>query len=64
MENLLELPPDTLNGAEKLEDLEGWNSMAMVEFIALADGNGGKASPRQIRECETIDDLAKLAHVA
>ena len=63
MENLLELPSGTLQGEEKLEDLEGWNSLAMVEYIALADQNGGKASPRQIRECDTVDDLARLARV-
>lgn len=63
MENLLELPSGTLQGGEKLEDLEGWNSLAMVEYIALADRNGAKASARQVRDCETVDDLARLARV-
>jgi len=61
---LLELPAGTLSGPENLEDLENWNSLAMVEYIALADSNGAKVSPRQIRDCETVDDLAKLAKVA
>jgi acyl carrier protein len=61
MDNLLELPAGTLTGDENLDDVEGWNSLAMVEYIALADSNGAKVAPRQIRECETIGDLARLA---
>jgi acyl carrier protein len=63
MDNVLELPEGTLTGPEKLDDLENWNSLAMVEYIALADSNGAKLSPRQIRDCETIDELAHLAKV-
>ena len=64
LDTLLELPAGTLSGPENLEDLENWNSLAMVEYIALADSTGAKVSPRQIRDCETVDDLAKLAKVA
>ncbi len=64
MDNLLELPENTLHGPEQLDDLENWNSLSMIEYIALADsGKGAKLSPRQIRDCNTIDDLAKLAGV-
>jgi acyl carrier protein len=63
LDNLLELPAGTLTGSESLEDLENWNSLAMVEYIALADSNSVKLSPRQIRDCETVDDLARLAKV-
>ena len=63
MDNVLELPAGTLTGSENLEDLENWNSLAMVEYIALADSNGAKLSPRQIRDCETIDQLARLAKI-
>jgi len=63
MDNVLELPANTLQGAENLDDLENWTSMAMVEYIALADTNGAKLTPRQIRDCETVDELAKLAKV-
>lgn len=63
MDGLLELPPGTLQGGESLDDLENWNSLAMVEYIALADSNGAKTSPRQIRDCETIGDLARLARI-
>ena len=64
MDNLLELPAGTLQGPESLDDLENWNSLAMVEYIALVDSNtGAKVSPRQIRDCETVDQLAQLAKV-
>lgn len=63
MDNLLELPAGTLQGPENLDDLENWNSLAMVEYIALADLNGAKTSPRQIRDCETVDDLSRLARI-
>lgn len=63
MDGVLELPEGTLTGSEPLEDLENWTSLAMVEYIALADNNGAKLSPRQVRECETVDDLARLAKI-
>ena len=64
MDNLLELPAGTLKGPENLDELENWNSLAMVEYIALVDSNThAKVSPRQIRDCDTIDDLARLAKV-
>lgn len=64
MDNLLELSSGTLHGPENLDDLENWNSLAMVEYIALVDsGTGAKVSPRQIRDCETVNDLAALARV-
>lgn len=64
MDDLLELPAGALKGAEKLEELEQWNSMAMIGFIALADTNNGvRLSPRQIVTCSTIDDLLHLAQV-
>jgi acyl carrier protein len=64
MDETLELPPGTLKGPEQLKDLEMWDSMAMMGYIALADTNGNvKISPRQIVGCSTVDDLLKLARV-
>jgi hypothetical protein len=63
-DTILELPEGTLNGSEKLEDLENWNSMAMIDFIALADTNNNvKLSARQIASAETVADLLQLAKV-
>ena len=64
MDENLELPAGTLKGPEPLEDLEMWDSVAMMSYIALADTNGVKLSPRQIVGCSTVEDLAKLANVA
>lgn len=64
MDQLLELAPGTLGGPEKLEDLEEWNSTAMISFIALADANNGtRVAPRQMVNCATVADLLALAHV-
>jgi hypothetical protein len=63
MDAVLELPAGTLTGAEKLDELEGWNSSAMLDFIALADTIGVSVSPRQIVNCTTVTDLLRLARV-
>ncbi len=64
MDNILELPDHTLNGPERLEDMENWNSVAMVDYIALADSNNGsQPSPRQIRDCASVDDLGRLVGI-
>jgi acyl carrier protein len=63
-DKILELPEGNLKGSETLENLENWNSLAMVDFIALADNNNGvKLSARQIGQSETVADLLKLAKV-
>ena len=63
MDELVELPAGTLNGTEEIADLEGWNSMAMIGFIALAAGNGANVAPRQIAGSRTVADLMTLAKV-
>lgn len=61
LDEALEVPPGTLQGPEKLEDLENWNSMAMVSFVALVDEHFNyTVSPRQFVNCETVDDLLAL----
>lgn len=63
-DTILELPEGTLTGSEKLEDLENWNSLAMIDFIALADTNNNvRLSARQIGSAETVADLLQLAKV-
>jgi len=64
IDKLVELPKGTLQGMEKLHELERWNSMAMIGFIALADTNNGvTVSPTQIMGCATVADLLKAAQV-
>jgi hypothetical protein len=64
LDELMELPAGTLQGPERLDELENWNSMAMIGFIALADSNSGvKLSPRQIAASETVSDLLSIARI-
>jgi acyl carrier protein len=61
LSEILEQPAGSLQGTERLEDMEGWGSMAMVSLIALADEKFGKSlSPRQIAGSETVADLERL----
>jgi hypothetical protein len=62
LDEIVELPAGTLTGPERLEDLEHWDSGAMIGFIALADTHNGTRIPfRQIASCSTVEDLLKLA---
>ncbi len=63
LDEMLELPAGTLTGDEQIADLDGWNSMAMIGFIALAANNGANVAPRQIAAARTVADLMKLALV-
>jgi len=64
LDGLVDLEPGTLQGPEKLEDLDQWTSMAIVGFITMADSyNGTRLGPTQIAKCATVDDLLKLAKV-
>ncbi len=64
LDEILELPEGSLRGSERLEDLENWNSLAVVSFIALADQKTkAKIQVRQIGACETVADLLRLAQV-
>ena len=65
LSEILEVPPGSLTGDEKLEDLEDWTSMAMVSFIAFAHEHFGKTlSPRLFGTCDTVNDLGKLVGIA
>jgi acyl carrier protein len=65
IDDLLELPHGTLTGEEKLENLEGWNSLALICYMSLVDEHTGvKLSPRQFVSCESVNDLLALAKVS
>ena len=64
MDQILGFIPGTLKGHEKLEELEKWDSLSLITFIALADECSGAAvSPAQIVNCTTVSDLLALAAV-
>ena len=61
LEEIVEAEPNTLTGEERLEDLQSWDSLAVVNFIALVDENFGIIlSPEKIMKSETINQLILL----
>jgi acyl carrier protein len=60
-EQLFHLPAETLTGSEPLKNLQAWDSLAIVEFMAYADATYGIAlAPERFRGCESIQDLFSL----
>ncbi len=57
----MELPAGSLNESQALTDVEGWDSMAAVLFIALADEKiGVTISGNQVAKAKTLADLLSL----
>lgn len=64
MDEILGLRVGTLRGDEKLEELQNWDSTALVGLIALAETvNDASISPDQVIGCSTVADLLRLAGV-
>ena len=64
MDELLGLRPGALRGDEKLEDLENWDSTALIGMIALAESaNDAQISADEVVDCSTVADLLRLARV-
>lgn len=61
---MLELPGEAIQDGKFLAELEGWNSMSAIGFIALADAVAGIAIvPAELAQCKTVGDLGKLLHI-
>lgn len=61
VEDLLEEVPGTFTGEEILQDLEAWESLTIMEFMAIADESFGVVVPPQdIASCTTVSDLLDL----
>ena len=64
-EQMLEMPDSSLNGAEKLDDLEKWDSVAMVTLLSVVDEKCGvQLSPRNVAKCSTVNDVFQLTKPA
>jgi acyl carrier protein len=62
LEHLMRLPAGTLKGPEQLGNIKAWDSLAMIEYIALVDEKFGvDVPPDQVRNCKRVQDLVDLA---
>jgi acyl carrier protein len=67
LEAIMEIEPGTLKGDERLADLEAWDSLKVMEFLAFADGEFSMAvPPKAVGACKTVGDLVGLLgnHIA
>lgn len=61
MDEMLELEPGTLKGPEALADLDGWDSLAVISFIALTDEKLDTViDGESLAKAATVDDLLGL----
>ncbi len=64
-EQVLEVPGGSLQEGSKLEDLEHWDSVAMVTLMSVVEERCGvQLSPRKIAGCQTVHDLYQLTQPA
>jgi acyl carrier protein len=64
MDGMLGLRPGTLRGTEKLEELESWDSTALIGMIVLAESaNNAEISIDEVVGCSTVGDLLRIAGV-
>jgi acyl carrier protein len=64
--DVVDSPADAIRGDTALAALEGWDSLAVLAFIAMVDNVYGVAMPSaEVARSRTVDDLAAavLAHV-
>jgi len=58
---VIEAEPGSLKGEERLDSLEGWDSLAVVGFLALVDEKLGiTPTPKDIAAANTVNDLVAL----
>ena len=61
MEELLELDEGSLDGEEALDSLEGWDSLAVIGFLGLADKHYSiTLDPEKVATCKNIGHLKSL----
>ncbi len=62
LEEVLEMDRGTLKGREKLSDVDGWNSLAILGYIALIDELFSVSiNAEEIKKCLVVDDLVMLS---
>lgn len=61
LEDIMELDENTLTENTDLMDIEEWDSLSVLSFMAMLDSIFGKNLPgSEIRKAKTISDLMKM----
>jgi acyl carrier protein len=61
IEEMLDMRAGILTGSERLKDLEAWDSLSTLVFIAAVDKRFGVPLPgHRVAQCQTVDDLCGL----
>lgn len=61
IEEVIEVEKDSLNGDEILKELEDWDSLAVMGFIAMVDNHFGITfGADKIGQCKSIQNLVDL----
>ena len=61
LEELLELEQGSIKASDQLDQLEDWDSLAVISFLAGVDKHFGiTLEPEKVVACQTINDLNKL----
>lgn len=64
-EQVLEVPGGSLQHSSRLDELERWDSVAMVTLMSVVEEKCGvQLSPRRIAGCQTVHDLYQLTQPA
>jgi acyl carrier protein len=65
LEKALDLAPHTLTGTERLRDVENWDSLSNLAFIAMLDKEFGVPVPaKKVAACQMVEDLLGLITAA
>ena len=60
LEQALEIDPGRIAGHESLNEIEWWDSMAALTFMAVADQELHVEVSAQLQQCKTVTDLLAL----
>jgi hypothetical protein len=64
LDDLLGLRAGTIRGSERLDEIENWDSSALINFIVMAEATSGvRVSLHQLVACSTIADLLRVTKV-
>lgn len=62
LDEILENPAGTIKGNEQIADLERWDSLAAILFIAMLDQHLGlTVDASKVAECKSVENLLALA---